>query len=162
MFASSRPDHPKSRIIGLKEVMLRVPWSKTKIYGYMKAGKFPPQAKKLEGSTSAGWYEEDVDEFLETLRPEQSTKDRSALAIEDIQEDVAEEDHPRRPLPLELRTGAAPARRAVKAAEGETLIRTGMKLQGQEVYCHLPSRKLLVAVGSMSDEYLAALTKLSA
>lgn len=162
MFASSRPDHPKSRIIGLKEVMLRVPWSKTKIYGYMKAGKFPPQAKKLEGSTSAGWYEEDVDDFVESLRPNPADKDGSALGSELSQEGVAEEDHPRRPLPLELRNGTAPARRAMKAAEDETLIRTGMKLQGQDVYCHVPSRKLLVAVGSMSDEYLAALTKLSA
>ncbi len=162
MFATFKPERQKSRIIGLKEVMFRIPWSKSKIYRYMKAGKFPPQAKKLEGSTSARCHEEDIDDFLEAIRPEPTAKDRSALASEVLQGEVAEADHSHRPLPLNLRNGTAPQRRTVKAAEDETLIRTGMKLKGQDVFCHLPSRKLLVAVGSMSDECVAALTKLSA
>jgi len=156
------PENSKSRIIGLKEVLSRVPWSKSTIYRNMKAGKFPPQADKVDGSTSAGWLEDTIDEFVESLRPEPVAKDRSVFEKEASQGEVAGADHRSRPFPLDLRTGTAPTQRAVKAAEEETLIRTGMKLQGQDVFCHLPSRKFLVAVGSMSDEYLAALGRLLA
>jgi predicted DNA-binding transcriptional regulator AlpA len=162
MFATHKPERQKSRIIGLEEVLSRVPWSESKIRRDMKAGKFPQQAKKLEGSTSAGWYEDDIDDLLESLRPKPAAKDWSALEKEVSQGEVAGADHPHRPRPLNLWNGTAPARRAVKAAADETLIRIGMKLQGQDVFCHLPSRKLLVAVGSMSDEFLAALGRLSA
>lgn len=37
-----------------------------------------------------------------------------------------------------------------------------MKLQGADVYCHVPTRKLLVAVGSMPDEWLANLEMIKA
>jgi len=162
MPATFKPENSKSRIIGLEEVLSRVPWSESKIRRDIKAGKFPPQAKKLAGSTSAGWYEDDIDDLLESLRPEPAAKDRSALEKEVFQREVAGADHPHRPLPSNLRNVTAPTRRAVKAEEEETLIRTGMKLQGQDVFCHLPSRKLLVVVGSMSDECLTALGRLSA
>jgi predicted DNA-binding transcriptional regulator AlpA len=162
MRATFKSEDSKSRIIGLDEVKFRTHWSKSKIYRYMKRGKFPPQAKKLEGSRSAGWYEGDIDDFIESLRPEPAAKDRRARAREVSQGEFAETDHPHRPLSLNPRNGTAPLRRVVKAEEDETLIRTGMKLQGQDVFCHLPSQRLLVAVGSMSEEYLAALGKLSA
>ena len=162
MFATPKPEHPKSRIIGLEEVLSRVPWSKSTIYRYVKAGKFPPQADKVDGSTSAGWLEDAIDDFVESLRPEPAAKDRRPLVKEVSQGVVAETDHSLRPLSLNLRNGTTPKRRTMKAEEDETLIRTGMKLQGQDVFCHLPSRNLLVVVGSMSDECLAALTKLSA
>ena len=162
MSAPFKPERPKSRIIDLKEVMRRVPWSKSKIYRDMETGKFPPQAEKLEGSTSAGWYEDDIDDLLESLRPKMAAKDRNALGTEAQQEQMAEAEHPHHPLPLNLGSRTAHRRRQAKAAEDETLIRTGMKLQGQDVYCHVPSGRLLVAVGSLSDEYLAAVRKLSA
>jgi predicted DNA-binding transcriptional regulator AlpA len=162
MPAIVKSEHRKSRIIGLKEVVFRTGWSESKIRRYMKAGKFPAQADKLEGSRSAGWIEDQIDDFVLSVTPEPIQKDRSMLAREVSQAEVAEADHPHLPLSLNLRNGAAPQRRKVKAAEDETLIRTGMKLQGQDVFCHLPSRRLLVAVGSMSDEFLAAFTNISA
>jgi len=56
MFANtSSHDHGKSRIIQLAEVIARTGHSKSKIYRDMKARKFPQQAKKLDGSISAGW-----------------------------------------------------------------------------------------------------------
>ncbi|MFP5206137.1 MAG: helix-turn-helix transcriptional regulator [Acidobacteriota bacterium] len=106
MLATPKPERQKSRIIGLKEVMLRVPWSKTKIYRDMKAGKFPPQAQKLEGSTSAGWHEDAIDNFVESLRTAPAAKDRIALAKEVTPVEVSELDHPHRPLTLKLRQGA--------------------------------------------------------
>src|ERR1700682_3079202 len=69
---SSR-DHRKSRIIGLAEVKARTGYSKSKIYRDMKAGKFPKQAKRLQGSTSAGWFEDDIDAFLEQRRPDSNS-----------------------------------------------------------------------------------------
>ncbi len=157
-----KTEQGKSRIIGLKEVMRRVPWSKSKIYRDMEAGKFPPQAEKLEGSTSAGWYEDDIDDLLESLRPETVPKDSSTPPKDVPREEVAEAERAHQPLTLNLGPRTAPRRRQAKAAEDETLIRTGMKLQGQDVYCHVPSGRLLVIVGSMSEEYLEAVRKLSA
>lgn len=99
---------------------------------------------------------------MESLRPQPVAKVRSVFEKEASQGEVAGAEHRSRPFPLDRRTGTAPSQRAVKAAEEETLIRTGMKLQGQDVFCHLPSRKLLVVVGSISDECLTALGQLSA
>jgi|GEM_PF-1867831 predicted DNA-binding transcriptional regulator AlpA len=147
MFANtSSHDHGKSRIIGLAEVMARTGPSKSKIYRDMKAGKFPPQAKKLEGSSSAGWFEEHIDEFLERRRPESSPGATLVRAEEVSQAQAAESDDSHRPFQLNLRPGTAPQRQPGNAAEDESLIRTGMKLQGQDVFLHVPSRKLLVAV----------------
>jgi predicted DNA-binding transcriptional regulator AlpA len=157
-----KTEQGKSRIIGLKEVMRRVPWSKSKIYRDMKTGKFPPQAEKLEGSTSAGWHEDAIDDLVESLRPKVAPKESGSPAKEALLGEAGQADHPDRPLPLNLGPRTAPRRRQANTAEDETLIRTGMKLQGQDVYCHVPSRRLLVAVGSISDEYLAAVRKLSA
>lgn len=162
MSATFKPERRKSRIIGLKEVKFRTGWSKSKIYRYMKAGKFPPQADKLEGSRSAGWIEEQIDDFVQSLTPEPIQKDRSMLAREISRDEIAESDHPRRLVPLDPRRGTTPQKQPVKATEDETLIRTGMKLQGQDVFCHLPSRKLLVAVGSLSAEFIAALGMVTA
>ena len=163
MFANtSSHDHGKSRIIGLAEVMARTGPSKSKIYRDMKARKFPQQAKKLDGSISAGWFEEDIDEFIERRRPESTPAATRFPAEEVSRAQAADSDHSGRPFPLNLRPGTGPQRQPGKTAEDETLIRTGMKLQGQDVFCHVPSRRLLVAVGSMSDEYLMALRKLSA
>jgi len=142
--------------------MSRVPWSKSKIYRDMKTGKFPPQAEKLEGSTSAGWHEDAIDALVESLRPKLAAKDQSKPGIEVSQSQVAKLDQPLSGPPLKPGPELAPQRRAVKAAEDGTLIRTGIKLHGEDVFCHLPSRRLLVSVGSISDEYLASLTKLSA
>lgn len=162
MSAPAKPERSKSRIIGLEEVMRRVPWSKSKIYRDMKAGKFPPQAEKLEGSTSAGWYEDAIDDLVESLRPKTVPKDSRTPPKNVPQEERTEAEPSHRPLPLNLGSRTTPQRRQAKAAEDETLIQTGIKLQGQDVYCHVPSGRLLVAVGSMSGEYLAALRKLSA
>lgn len=162
MFSASKPERHNSRIIGLPEVMFRTRRSKSTIYRDMKAGKFPQQAKKLEGSNSAGWCEDDIDDFLETLRPERSAKDGSTKAREVTFSEVSEGGNPHQPVPFNPQNGTTPRRRAVNAIEDGTLIPTGMKLQGQDVYCHVPSRRLLVAVGSMSNEYLAAITKISA
>lgn len=131
------PDHPsRSRIIKLCEVMNRTGYSKSKIYRDMGVAKFPKQAKRLEGSTSAGWFEDDIDAFIATLRVESNFSSQC----------IAQSDPVKSPKPQINGVG-----------EGQTLIRTGMKLYGADVFCHLPTRKLLVLVGSISDECLSAL-----
>jgi prophage regulatory protein len=162
MRAPDNSEHPKSRIIGIEEVIFRTGRSRSTIYRYINAGKFPRQAKKLEGSTSAAWYEADIDAFVESLRPEQAWKSDSTVTKKVEKETISEPELLRSPLTLDRCPGKAPQGRQVKPAEDESLVRTGIKLVGQEVYFHLPSRKLLVAVGSMSDENLAAIIKLSA
>jgi predicted DNA-binding transcriptional regulator AlpA len=141
----------KSRIIGLTEVMERTSYSKSKIYRDMRAGKFPPQAKKLEGSTSSGWFEDAIDEFIEARRPESSLRQSQPIPKVVQLGDTAIPDihHPGR---AEHNTTVVLKPQARRIAKDQMLMRTGMKLNGAEVYCHVPTRKLLVVVGSMSDE----------
>ncbi len=63
-------DRPRSsRIIGLNEVILRTHLSKTSVYRMIGLGLFPEQAKKLNGSRTAGWFEDDIDAWIEGRRP---------------------------------------------------------------------------------------------
>lgn len=146
----------KSRIVKAAEVIARTGFSKSKIYRDMKAGKFPQQATKLEGSTSAGWFEEDIDNFLDQLRPGSNLESSQQPSREAHQGGTTAPDglHPIAPR---LRPGTSPLRHSRKTEQAETLIRTGMKMDGREVLCHLPSRQLLVAVGTLSPDFLAAI-----
>lgn len=145
----------KSRITKLHEVMERTGYSKSKIYRDMKTGRFPQQAKLIKGSRSAGWFEEDVDVFLEQRRPESSqyrgNSVPSSIARSDVAvSDVRHSDHNR------IRSVAVLKAQTTRLGVDQTLMRTGMKINGAEVYCHVPTQKLLVVVGSISEEWLSA------
>lgn len=146
----------KSRIIGLAEVMQRTNYSKSKIYRDIRFGKFPAQAIKLAGSTSAGWFEDEIDEFLEARRRESSHRGNRPQPKASRQRDVETADiHcPDRPNP---NPRTVPYALEAKLAEDQTLVRTGMRLNGADVFCHKATRKLLVVVGSISHECLASL-----
>jgi predicted DNA-binding transcriptional regulator AlpA len=146
----------KSRITKLQEVMYRTSLSKSKIYRDMKTGKFPPQAKKMEGSTSAGWYEDDIDEFIDARRPKSSLYESQASPKGAQQGDVvnlAIHHQDRENLHL----SSVPKPQAKSVEHEQRLIRTGMKLDGADVYWHPPTGKLVVFVGSMPDEWLSGL-----
>jgi predicted DNA-binding transcriptional regulator AlpA len=58
------------RIIGLKEVIAHTNDSKSKIHRLIHEGKFPKHANKLDGTTSAGWFENQIFAYLEALSEE--------------------------------------------------------------------------------------------
>ena len=148
-----------TRIIGIAEVMSRTGDSKSKIYRDMRAGKFPLQAKKLEGSRSAGWFEDEIDAHLEARRPDSEIR---------VHQPGAKPDHTPRDRQLSsarLPTGDSrlvansnPAgQKSVVTSAETTFVAMGMKINGSEVYCHKPSRKLYIEVGSISQDALARL-----
>jgi predicted DNA-binding transcriptional regulator AlpA len=147
---------PKSRIIKLPAVMARTGFSKSKIFRDVKTGKFPQQAKKLEGSTSAGWFEDDIDEFMEARRPKTSHHGNQALP-KVAQRGGAEDPDVHNQHPAKLGAASLSKPQAPKVGEDLSLIRTGLKLHGTDVYFHRPTGKLLVMVGSMPDEWRSVL-----
>ncbi len=65
----SIPDTPKpTELINLQEVMRRISLSRSTVYRWMRLGRFPKQAKKENGTTSALWFKDEVDAFIATLR----------------------------------------------------------------------------------------------
>lgn len=48
--------------------MKRVGLSKTTIYDRIKKGEFPAQAKLLDGSRTAGWFEDEIEDYLAKRR----------------------------------------------------------------------------------------------
>jgi prophage regulatory protein len=73
-------DQPKhARIIRLPEMIQRVGFGKTKIYDLIKKGQFPGQAKMLIGSRTAGWYEDEIDVYVESGRNNRKRLRRAVL-----------------------------------------------------------------------------------
>src|ERR1035437_10565475 len=94
------PDQPKhTKIIDLREVMLRTRFGKTKIYGLIKQDKFPPQANRLEGSCSAGWYEDEIDAYIESGRNNRSHKWKEAVDTVGVNNRVGTSDVAQRSTP---------------------------------------------------------------
>ncbi len=58
---------PQSRIIRIKEVKQRVGLSRSSIYQYMLAGKFPRQVA-LGGGRAVGWIEQEIDQWIDSRR----------------------------------------------------------------------------------------------
>jgi len=58
--------HP--RILGIKEVEQRLGCGRSTVYRLGKTGVLL-QAKRMEGCSSAGWLEDDVDALVESRRP---------------------------------------------------------------------------------------------
>jgi hypothetical protein len=125
----------------------------------VKARKFPPQAKKLEGSTSAGWFEDEIDAYIEARRPDCISGRKLTKSGTMSPQDAAKVNSPciNRGELLRVTPANFQSRKSPVMGAESTLIATGMKINGAEVYCHKPSRKLLVEIGSISIESLARL-----
>jgi prophage regulatory protein len=62
------------RIMRLSEVKAVTGLSKTTIYRFEKEGRFPPRVSL--GERSVGWFEDDVQSFLKSLRRSSNPKTR--------------------------------------------------------------------------------------
>tara|TARA_A100001011_G_C13884175_1_gene664213 strand:- start:34 stop:255 length:222 start_codon:yes stop_codon:yes gene_type:complete len=53
-----------NRILRYPEVKKLIPFSKSYIYALMAKGKFPKNIKLIDGGRAMGWWEEDIDQFI--------------------------------------------------------------------------------------------------
>jgi len=53
-----------SRILRMQELVNKVGYAKSTIYGLVKEGKFPPPFKLTPGGRANGWFEHTIDEYL--------------------------------------------------------------------------------------------------
>lgn len=54
------------RIIRMAQLRAKFPLSESHIYGLIKQGKFPKPFPLVPGGRATGWYEDTIDEFLES------------------------------------------------------------------------------------------------
>ncbi len=140
----------RSRIIDLREVTSRTTYSKSKIYRLIKDGKFPAQAERLKGTTSAGWFEDDIDNYLETLRPEQIyVAEQSNTAELPSGGPTAMQKQGVAP-PLKRRSGSAKIGKVhIIRDQNHDLVPIGTIHSGRAIYLHRPSNKLLIEFGEL-------------
>jgi prophage regulatory protein len=150
--ASPFHEHPSpSRILRLPEVMRRVGLSKTTIYDRIKKGEFPAQAKLLDGSATAGWFEDEIEAYLAARR---ITKPKlpSSAGISQAK--------PVNPTNAPTRFEPATKARVLKSTpfqkeEGpnheDMLIATSMQILGCQVFLHKTTGKLLLDIGLQSS-----------
>lgn len=152
--------HLSPRIIGLTEVKARTNYSRSKIYRLIGEGKFPSQANKLDGSTSAGWFEDQIDAYLEARRPQPI-----AALCQDRPDHLSEAPVVRKlskgggsgPGSLEAPAMIGPKGDVIPKWRDTSLVSIGKNCEGSELFLHKPSRQLLVVVGTASAELLRKL-----
>lgn len=150
---ASEAAHPESthhpRILRLDEVMLRLGCGRSTVYRLDKAGILP-QAERLEGCSSAGWLEDDVDAVIESRRPAGKKPVMPAVTA------PPKAGHAGTNNGIEDGAAAAPARTPANCGPTGVckpvpdLIPTTLRIMGNVVYLHAPSGKLLMDIGNLS------------
>ena len=136
-----RTSHP--RILGIEEVKARLGCSRSSVYRLEKKGVLH-KAKELEGCSTAGWLEDEVDAIVESRRPDRPE-----------QAPIAKSGHANTRGRREAGEATVPAPRSIehaiaKADERQDLVPTTMRIMGKVVYLHGPSGRLLMEVGKIS------------
>lgn len=54
-----------SRILRMHDLVKKVGYAKSTIYGLVKEGKFPAPFKLTPGGRANGWFEHTIDEYLQ-------------------------------------------------------------------------------------------------
>ena len=141
-------NHP--RILRLDEVTRRLGCSRSTVYRLGDAGILP-QAEPMEGCSSAGWLEDDVDALVESRRPAGKksvmpagparAKSTQAGTRNGIEDSVAT-------VPVVCTPATFGASGVSKPVPD--LVPTTLRIMGNVVYLHAPTGKLLIDVGNLS------------
>lgn len=59
------PSVNKGRILRMRQLLEKLPLSESRIHALIQSEQFPKPFKLIEGGRAIGWYESDVDAFLE-------------------------------------------------------------------------------------------------
>jgi prophage regulatory protein len=57
-------DIPSKRILRFKDVQKLIPFSRSYIYNLISQGRFPSQIKLIEGGRGAGWWEHEIQDYI--------------------------------------------------------------------------------------------------
>ena len=57
-------DNPSRRILRFKDVQKLIPFSRSYIYNLISQGRFPAQVKLIEGGRGAGWWEHEIQDYV--------------------------------------------------------------------------------------------------
>ena len=57
-------DNPSKRILRFKDVQRLIPFSRSYIYNLISQGRFPAQVKLIEGGRGAGWWEHEIQDYV--------------------------------------------------------------------------------------------------
>ena len=52
------------RILRFKDVQKLIPFSRSYIYNLISQGRFPAQIKLIEGGRGAGWWEHEIQDYI--------------------------------------------------------------------------------------------------
>ena len=58
-------NHPK-RILRFNQVQELIPFSRSYIYNLISKGRFPSPVKLIEGGRGAGWWEHEINAYVES------------------------------------------------------------------------------------------------
>ncbi len=136
-----RTSHP--RILGIQEVQSRLGCGRSSVYRLEQKGILH-KAKQLEGCSTAGWLEDEVDALVESRRPDRQEQARIAkahAANRRLGRDA------RKAGDLAPRSSAPPIEETDKRSD---LVPTTMRIMGKVVYLHSPSGRLLMEVGKLA------------
>ncbi|MDC0370886.1 AlpA family phage regulatory protein [Porticoccaceae bacterium] len=57
-------DNPSKRILRFKDVQKLIPFSRSYIYNLISQGRFPSPVKLIEGGRGAGWWEHEIQDYI--------------------------------------------------------------------------------------------------
>ena len=57
-------DNPSKRILRFKDVQKLIPFSRSYTYNLISQGRFPAQVKLIEGGRGAGWWEHEIQDYV--------------------------------------------------------------------------------------------------
>ena len=57
-------DNTPKRILRFKDVQKLIPFSRSYIYNLISQGRFPAQIKLIEGGRGAGWWEHEIQGYI--------------------------------------------------------------------------------------------------
>ena len=57
-------DNLSKRILRFKDVQKLIPFSRSYIYNLISQGRFPAQVKLIEGGRGAGWWEHEIQDYV--------------------------------------------------------------------------------------------------
>lgn len=57
--------HKTGRIIWMNELVYKIGYAKSTIYGLVKEGRFPQPFRLLPDGRAKGWFEETIDQWLQ-------------------------------------------------------------------------------------------------
>ena len=148
---SDSTSHP--RILRLSEVMRRLGCSRSSVYRLTDAGVLP-QAESLDGCHTAGWFEDVVDAVVESRRP---AGKKPAIRVAMTPANTIQPDKsPETIVNESTSAGCAQIGRRISEAYKPTkpaqdLVPTTLRIMGNVVYYHAPTRRLYMEVGKLAS-----------